>query len=209
MAPKRSTTAAETTSVRYERGETIFTQGDHCEHIHYIRSGGVMVSAQSAAGEKAVIAMLGPGDFLGEGCLAGQPSHVSTAVATRASAVMRIARGRMTALLHGEHALSDRFMSHVLTRNIRMQEDLTDQIFGAGETRVASTLLRLARYGNGARPVPTLPSFGEATLAAMAGTTAARVHLCLERFKRLGFIDYRDGSPLTINRSLLSVVLRG
>jgi CRP/FNR family transcriptional regulator, cyclic AMP receptor protein len=130
-------------------------------------------------------------------------------VATRPSAVMRIARGRMTELLHGQHALSDQFISHVLTRNIRMQEDLTDQIFGAGETRVARTLLRLARYGDGLRPVPTLPRLGEATLAAMAGTTATRVHLCLERFKRLGFIDYREGSPLTINRSLLTIVLGG
>jgi CRP-like cAMP-binding protein len=195
--------------VRYERGETIFMQGDDCEHIHYIRSGGVMVSAVSPTGEKAVIAVLGPGDFLGEGCLAGQPAYVATAVATRPSAVMQIARDRMTALLHQRHTLSDQFLTHVLTRNIRMQEDLTDQIFGAGETRLACALLQMAHYGDRKRPVQMLSNVGEATLATMAGTTAARVHLCLERFERLGFIDYGAGSRLRVNPSLLSVVLRG
>ena len=201
--------AAERTVVRYERGDTIFTQGDDCEHILYIRSGGVMVSALSKAGEQAVIAMLGPGDFLGEGCLAGQPSRPSTAVAVRPSVVFLLARERMAALLHRRHALSDQFISHVLTRNIRMQEDLTDQIFGAGETRLARTLLRMARYGDGGPPKSILPRIAESTLAELAGTTASRVRLCLERFKRLGFIAYQGGSGLTINRSLLSVVLGG
>jgi CRP/FNR family transcriptional regulator, cyclic AMP receptor protein len=198
-----------TASVRYEQGDIIFTQGDDCEHIHYIRSGGVMVSAVSPTGAKAVIAMLGPGDFLGEGCLAGQPAYVATAVATRSSAVMPIARDRMSALLHERHTLSDKFLAHVLTRNIRMQEDLTDQIFGASETRLARALLQMAHYGDRKRLVPTLSKVGEAALAAMAGTTAARVQLSLERFERLGFIDYGADARLTINPSLLSVVLRG
>jgi CRP/FNR family transcriptional regulator, cyclic AMP receptor protein len=194
-------------AVHYESGDTLFRQGDDCEHVHYIRSGGVMVSVSSTRRKQAVIAMLGPGDFVGEACLAGRPAHVSTAVAIGPSMVMRIGRQRMTALLHKQHALSDRFITHVLTRNIRMQEDLTDGIFGAGEARLASALLRLAHYGEHNGPIETLPRLAEATLASMAGTTAARVRACLERFKRLGFVDYRRASHLTIHRSLLSVVL--
>jgi CRP/FNR family cyclic AMP-dependent transcriptional regulator len=201
--------ASERAVVRYERGDTIFAQGDDGEHILYIRSGGVMVSALSPAGEKAVIAMLGAGDFLGEGCLAGQTSRRSTAVAISPSAVVPVARERMTVLLHRRHDVSDRFLAHVLTRNVRMQEDLTDQIFGAGEARLARTLLRLAGYGDVGRPVSTLARIADTRLAELAGTTVSRVHLCLERFKRLGFVDYRDRSRLTINHSLLNVVLGG
>ena len=199
----------ETQVRRYVCGETIFMQGDSCGHILYIRSGGVMITALSKTGQSAVIAMLGPGDFLGEGCLAGQPARPATAVAIRPSAVVPVERTRMAALLHGQHDLSDRFLSHVLTRNIRMQEDLIEQIFGAGETRVARALLRMAHFGGSGRPVQTLARIAEAKLAEMAGTTVCRVHLCLERFKRLGFIDFSDKSRMTIHSSLLTVILGG
>jgi len=201
--------APERAVVRYGSGETIFTQGDDCEHILYIRSGGVMVSASSQAGEQAVIAMLGAGDFLGEDCLAGQTSRRSTAVAISPSAVVPVARERMATLLHRRHDVSDRFLSYVLTRNVRMQEDLTDQIFGAVETRVARTLLRMAGYGSGDQPAATLARIVDTRLAEMADTTVLRVRRCLERFKRLGFVEYRGSSRVTINRSLLNVVLEG
>jgi CRP-like cAMP-binding protein len=197
------------TIVHYERGDTVFTQGDDCEHILYIRSGGVMVSVLSKAGNEAVIAMLGPGDFLGEGCLAGQSSRVSSAVAIRPSAVLLLARQRMAELLHRQHALSERFIAHVLTRNIRMEEDLLEQIFGTGETRLARTMLRLAHCGDRNWPATTLPRIPEERLAELADTTVARVSLCLEKFRRLGFIEYSDDRRLTIHRSLLSVVLHG
>jgi CRP/FNR family cyclic AMP-dependent transcriptional regulator len=195
--------------LHYERGETIFRQGDSCGHILYIRSGGVMITALSETGQSAVIAMLGPGDFLGEGCLAGQPARPGTAVAIRPTAVVPVERTRMAALLHGQHDLSDRFLSHVLTRNIRMQEDLIEHIFGAAETRLARALLRMAHIDDTGRPTQTLARIADAKLAELAGTTVSRVHLCLERFKRLGFIDFSAKSRLTIHSSLLSVVLGG
>jgi CRP-like cAMP-binding protein len=201
--------AARNTVVWYGRGDTIFSQGDECRHILYIRSGGVMVSVLSKSGNTAVIAMLGPGDFLGEGCLAGQPSRVSSAVAIRPSAVLFVARARMAGLLHRQQALSERFIAHVLTRNIRMEEDRIDQILGTSETRLARTMLRLAHYGDRNRRVRTLPRMPEERLAELAGTTVARVSLYLERFRRRGFIEYRDDSRLTIHSSLLSVVLNG
>ena len=200
--------ASERTLRRYASGDTIFTQGDDCAHVLYVRSGGVMVSALSKTGGAAVIAMLGPGDFFGEGCLAGQSSRMSTAVAIKSSIILCVARARMAALLHQQHTLSDRFISHVLTRNIRMQEDLTDQIFGADETRLARALLRLARYG-GDGAIRACPRIAEARLAEMAGTTTAAVRVGLERFRKRGFIEYGGDSRLTIRRSLLNVVLGG
>lgn len=199
--------SAERTVVRYGPGEPVFTQGDDCEHILYIRSGGVMVSVLSKTGNEAVIAMLGPGDFLGEGCLAGQASRVSSAVAIKPSAVLLLARERMAGLLRREPALFDRFVAHMLTRNMRMEEDLIDQILGPAETRLARVMLRLAHYGDRSQPVRTLPRITEERLAELAGTTAARVSLCLKKFRKLGFVEHRDDSRLTIHHSLLSVVL--
>ena len=142
-------------------GDAIFTQGDPGQHVLYIWSGGVTVSAQSRVGKEAVVAVLGTGDFFGEGCLAGQPLRIRSAVAIKPSAVVRVERRAMARLLHHQHGLADHFISHVLMRNIRMEEDLVDQLFGAAETRVARTLLRMARYGEVADPtwiVPRIPA---------------------------------------------------
>src|SRR5216683_6416827 len=133
--------------VEYGRGEAIFTQGDPCEHVLYIQSGGVKLSVLSKTGREAVVAMLGPGDFFGEGCLAGQRFRMGSATAISPSAVLLVAKTQMVRLLHKQHAMSDRFISHMLARNIRIEEDLIDQLFNSSEKRLARTLLLLARYG--------------------------------------------------------------
>ena len=143
--------------VRYGRGDAIFTQGDPCQHVLYIWSGGVTVSARSRVGKEAVVAVLGTGDFFGEGCLAGQPLRNRSAVAITPSAVVPVERRAMAGLLQHQHGLADRFISHVLTRNIRMEEDLLDQLFGAAETRLACTLLRMVRYGEADDPAWIVP----------------------------------------------------
>ncbi len=194
--------------MRYWQGEAIFTQGDPCQHVLYIWSGGVKVSAQSRVGQEAVVAVLGTGDFFGEDCLAGQPLRNRSAVAIKPSAVVPVERGVMAGLLQREHGLSDRFISHVLTRNIRMEEDLLDQLFGAGEIRLARTLLRLAQYGQTDDSEWIVARVPVERLAEMAGTTAVRAKMCLESFSKHGFIEYRDDGRLKINRSLLAVLLR-
>jgi CRP/FNR family transcriptional regulator, cyclic AMP receptor protein len=191
----------------YGRGETIFTQGDTCEDVLYIQSGGVTLSVLSKTGREAVVAMLGPGDFFGEGCLAGQPVRTGSAKAITPSVILRVGKHKMIRLLHEQHAMSDRFISHVLSRNIRIEEDLIDQLFNSNEKRLARTLLRLAHYGTQNTPARMVPKISQKTLADMIGTTRARVNFLLNRFKRLGFIEYNGEVPLKINSSLLSVVL--
>ena len=195
------------TVVQYGRGEAIFTQGDTCDHVMYIQSGGVKLSVLSKTGREAVVAMLGPGDFFGEGCLAGQPLRMGSATAVTPSAVLRLRKGQMVRLLHKQHAMSDRFISHMLTRNIRIEEDLIDQLFNSSEKRLARTLLLLARYGKQAKPVRMVPKISQETLAEMVGTTRSRVNSFLNRFKKLGFIEYNGELPIRIDSSLLSVVL--
>ena len=195
-------------SVRYGQGDAIFTQGDPGQHVLYIWSGGVKVSAQSGVGREAVVAVLGTGDFFGEGCLAGQPLRNRSAVAIKPSAVVPVEKRAMARLLHDQHGLAERFISHVLTRHIRMEEDLVDQLFGAAEMRLARTLLRMTRYGDADAPDWTVPSIPAERLAEMAGMTGVRAELCLERFSKQGFIEYCEDGRLRINRSLLSVVLR-
>ena len=191
----------------YGRGETIFTQGDVCEEVLYIQSGGVKLSVLSKNGREAVVAMLGPGDFFGEGCLAGQPVRVGTATAITPSVILLVRKEKMVLLLHKQHAMSDRFISHMLSRNIRIEEDLIDQLFNSSEKRLARTLLLLARYGKQDEPARVVPKISQETLAKMVGTTRSRVNFFLNKFKRLDFIDYDGDVPLKINNSLLSVVL--
>jgi CRP-like cAMP-binding protein len=191
--------------VEYRRAEVIFTQGDPCEHVLYIQSGGVKLSVLSNAGREAVVAMLGPGEFFGEGCLAGQSVRVGSATATTDSAVLLVDKDQMVGLLHKQHALSDRFIAHMLARNIRIEEDLVDQLFNSSEKRLARTLLLLARYGKHDTPVRAVPTISQETLAEMVGTTRSRVNFFMKKFQRLGFIDYTDG--LKVNHSLLTVVL--
>jgi CRP-like cAMP-binding protein len=195
------------TVVDYKRGATIFTQGDTCEDVLYIQTGGVKLSVLSKTGRRAVVAMLGPGDFFGEGCLAGQPVRMSSATALTPSVVLLIAKEKMVRLLHKQHAMSDRFIVHMLSRNIRIEEDLIDQLFNSSEKRLARTLLLLARYGKQDLPARAVPKIPQETLAEMVGTTRSRVNFFLNKFKRLGFIEYDGELPLKINSSLMSVVL--
>jgi CRP/FNR family cyclic AMP-dependent transcriptional regulator len=195
------------TVIQYGRGDTIFTQGDACEHVLYIQSGGVKLSVLSKIGKEAVVGMLGPGDFFGEGCLAGQPLRMGSATAITPSAILRVGKRQMVELLHQQHAMSDRFIRHMLTRNIRIEEDLIDQLFNSSEKRLARTLLLLARYGKQAKPVRMVQTISQETLAEMIGTTRSRVNFFLNKFKKLGFIEYKGELPIKINSSLLSVVL--
>jgi CRP/FNR family cyclic AMP-dependent transcriptional regulator len=191
----------------YGRGESIFTQGDDCRDVLYIQSGGVKLSVLSKHGREAVVAMLGPGDFFGEGCLAGQPVRMGSATAITPSVILLVRKHKMLRLLHRQHAMSDRFISHMLSRNIRIEEDLVDQLFNSSEKRLARALLMLARYGKQDVPARTVPKVSQETLAKMVGTTRSRVNFFLNKFKRLGFIEYDGNVPLKINHSLLSVVL--
>jgi CRP-like cAMP-binding protein len=195
------------TIAEYGRGETVFTQGDACEDVFYIKSGGVKLSVLSKIGREAVVATLGPGDFFGEGCLAGQPVRMGSATAITPSVILLVSKQKMIRLLHEQHGMSDRFISHMLSRNIRIEEDLIDQLFNSSEKRLARTLLLLARYGKHDQPVRLVPKISQETLAEMVGTTRSRVNFFLNKFKKLGFIEYNGDVPLKINSSLLSVVL--
>jgi CRP-like cAMP-binding protein len=191
--------------VEYRRGEVIFTQGDACDHVLYIQKGGVKLSVLSKSGREAVVAMPGPGEFFGEGCLAGQSVRMGSATATTDSTILLVDKDHMVRLLHKQHALSDRFIAHMLARNIRIEEDLIDQLFNSSEKRLARTLLLLARYGKHDTPVRAVPPISQETLAEMVGTTRSRVNFFMKKFQRLGFIDYTHG--LKVNNSLLTVVL--
>ena len=193
--------------VQYARGDAIFVQGDAGRHVMYIRSGGVKLSVLSNTGREAVVALLGPGDFFGEGCLAGQRLRTGTATAMTQSAVVRVAKPAMLRLLHKQQAVSDQFITHMLSRKMRIEEDLVDQLFNSSEKRLARALLLLARYGKQDKPVRLLPRISQAALAKIVGTTRSRVNFFLTKFKRLGFIEYDRKLPLKINSSLLSVVL--
>jgi CRP/FNR family cyclic AMP-dependent transcriptional regulator len=195
------------TIVEYGRGATIFTQGDRCEDVLYIQTGGVKLSVLSKAGREAVVATLGPGDFFGEGCLAGQPVRMGSATAITPSVILLVGKDKMVRLLHKQHAMSDRFIAHMLSRNIQIQQDLIEQLFNSSEKRLARTLLLLARYGRRDKPVRVLPHIPQATLAEMVGTTQSKVKCFLNKFTRLGFIERNGVNALKINSSLLSVVL--
>ena len=195
--------------VAYCRGEAIFTQGDACETILYIQGGSVKLSVLSKTGREAITAMLGPGDFFGEGCLAGQPVRLGSATALTSSTILRVDKDQMIKLLHDQHTLSDRFIAHMLSRNLRIEEDLVDQLFNSSEKRLARALLLLARYGKQDKPMRAIPPISQETLAEMVGTTRSRVNFFMNTFKRLGFIEYKEFKDgLKVNNSLLTVVLR-
>jgi len=199
------TSGLERIITRYPSSTVVFSQGDPAAHVFYIQEGTVRLSVLSASGREAVIAILGPGDFFGEGCLAGQPVRMGTATATVATTVLVIEKAPMLQLLHDQASLSDRFLAHLLTRNIRIEEDLVDQLFNSSEKRLARALLLLARYGTVDEPVSKVAKVSQEVLAEMVGTTRSRVNFFMNKFRRLGFIEYNGG--LTINKSLLSVVL--
>jgi CRP/FNR family transcriptional regulator, cyclic AMP receptor protein len=191
--------------VEFPKKASIFSQGDAAKHVMYIQSGGVKLSVVNENGKEAVVAVLRAGDFFGEGCLSGQPLRMGSAAATAPTTVLLIDKDEMIRVLHAEHAFSDRFITYLLSRNIRIEEDLIDQLFNSTEKRLARALLLLARYGRKDEPQRILPKVSQETLAEMIGTTRSRVNLFMNKFKKLGFIDNSDG--LEINSSLLSVVL--
>jgi len=192
--------------VAYGRSDVIFSQGDPCNSVMYLRSGAIQLSVLSHAGKEAIVATLGPGDFLGEGALAGHPVRLETASATMATTVLVVPKKQMIRLLHSHHALSDRFIAHMLVRNARLEADLVDQLFNSSEKRLARTLLLLARYGKNEKTQRVLPAVSQETLAEMIGTTRSRVNFFLNKFRKLGFIRY-DAAGLTVNPSLLTLVV--
>jgi CRP/FNR family cyclic AMP-dependent transcriptional regulator len=189
----------------FKKKDTIFSQGDSGKAVLYIQKGGVRLSVVNQRGKEAVVAVLGPGDFFGEGCLAGQTSRIATATAVIATTVMSIDKKEMSRVLHAEHEFSDRFIAHMLLRNIRVEEDLVDQLFNSSEKRLARTLLLLARYGKEDKSEKLLPKISQEMLAEMVGTTRSRVNFFMNKFRKLGLIKY-NGS-IEVNSSLLSVVL--
>jgi CRP/FNR family transcriptional regulator, cyclic AMP receptor protein len=190
---------------QFKGADIIFSQGTPANSVMYVQKGAVKLTAVSESGKEAIITILGPGDFFGEGCLAGQPLRMGNATATIPSTVLVIDKKEMQDVLHEQHELSDLFISFVLTRNIRIEEDLVDQLFNSTEKRLARTLLLLARYGKEEQPQRALPRVSQETLAEMIGTSRTRVNLFMNKFKRLGFIKYNGG--IHIDASLLSVVL--
>jgi CRP/FNR family cyclic AMP-dependent transcriptional regulator len=191
--------------VEYRRSQKIYVQGDHATSVMYIQAGTLKLSVVNKVGKEAVVGILGPGDFFGEGCLAGQPVRMGTATAITPTTILVIEKKEMMRVLHSEHAVSDRFMSYILSRNIRIEEDLIDQLFNSSEKRLARTLLLLARYGKESEPEKMLPKVSQEMLAEMIGTTRTRVNFFMNKFRKLGFIRYNGG--LQVRNSLLSVVL--
>jgi CRP-like cAMP-binding protein len=185
--------------------QTIFSQGDPAKDVMYIQEGGVRLAVVNATGKEAVVAVLGLGDFFGEGCLAGQSVCMATATAISSTTVLIISKDEMIRVLRSEHEFSDRFIAYMLARNIRVQADLVDQLFNSSEKRLARALLLLASYGAEDEPGKKIPKVSQELLAEMIGGTRSRVNLFMNKFRKLGFIRYNGG--LYIDKSLLSVVL--
>jgi CRP/FNR family cyclic AMP-dependent transcriptional regulator len=189
----------------FPKKAVVFAQGDPAKSVMYIQAGRVKLTVVNGIGKEAVVAVLGPGDFFGEGCLAGQPIRIGAATASTLTTVLIIEKDEMIRVLHAEHEFSDRFISYMLTRNIRIETDLVDQLFNSTEKRLARALLLLARYGEDDVQHRVLPKISQEILAETIGTARSRVNLFMNKFKKLGFIKYNGG--LQVNRSLMSVVL--
>jgi CRP/FNR family transcriptional regulator, cyclic AMP receptor protein len=191
----------------FPKKQPIFVQGDPSDAVFYIQEGKVRLTVVSKIGKEATIGILNVGDFFGEGCLTGQPVRLCSATAVTDCSVMRIGKKAMMEVLHREHAFSDMFVAYLLTRNIRYEEDLVDQLFNSSEKRLARMLLLLAHFGKEGVPETLVPKISQETLAEMVGTTRSRVSFFMNRFRRLGFIDYDGGSGLQVHSSLLNIVL--
>ena len=189
----------------YRAKQVVFAQGDPADAVYYVESGKVKLTVLSKQGKQAVIAILGTGDFFGEGCLAGQPLRMSTASTMQASAIARVDKKRMVALLRREPEFAEVFLAYLLSRNVRIEEDLVDHLFNSSEKRLARLLLLLAHFGKESRPEPVIPKVSQETLAAMVGTTRSRVSYFMNRFRKMGFIHYNGG--LNVHTALLSIVL--
>jgi CRP/FNR family cyclic AMP-dependent transcriptional regulator len=187
--------------------QTIFVQGDSSDAVFYIQQGKVRLTVVSNLGKEATIGILNEGDFFGEGCLTGQTLRLCSATAMTDCTVMRIDKKSMMDVIHREHAFSDMFVAYLLTRNIRHEEDLVDQLFNSSEKRLARVLLLLAHFGKDSKPEGAIPKISQETLAEMVGTTRSRVNFFMNRFRKLGFIDYHSGDALQVHSSLLHIVL--
>jgi CRP/FNR family cyclic AMP-dependent transcriptional regulator len=189
----------------FRRKQRIFSQGDPADQVFYVQEGAVRLSVVSAAGKEAVVGTMGPSDFFGEGCLAGQEIRMGSATAVLPTRLLVVEKKKMVRVLHEQHALADRFITYVLARNIRIEEDLIDQLFNSSEKRLARALLLLARYGMEGPPRKMKVKVSQEVLAGMVGTTRSRVNYFMNKFRKLGFIEYNGG--VHINDALLSVVL--
>src|SRR5947207_10418924 len=190
---------------KFRRKETVFAQGDPAKHVMYIQEGGVKLTVVNETGKEAVVAILGPGDFFGEGCLAGQSVCMATATTIAPTTVLVIEKNEMIRVLHEEHEFSDRFIAYMLARDVRVEEDLIDQLFNSSEKRLARTLLLLAHYGARGHPQKVLPKVSQEVLAEMIGTTRPRVSFFMNKFRKLSFIEYNG--KIHVNNSLRRVVL--
>lgn len=189
----------------YHKGQVIFSQGERCHGVMYVQRGGVKLTVTSSEGKEAVIALMYAGEFFGQGCIGGQPFRSATAVAGESTSVLVIGKGEMIRVLHDEHEFSERFVSHMLRRNIRAEEDMADQLFNPSEKRLARTLLLIAHYGKEDQSEKIVAKISQKTLAEMIGTTRSRVSFFMNRFRKLGYIKYNGG--LEIKSSLLRIVL--
>ena len=194
-------------AIEYGANRNIFWEGDPADSVFFLRQGKVKLTVTSQQGKEAIIAVLGSGDLFGEGCLAGQLLRMATATAMTDCSLVRLERRLMVRLLHEQHALSELFVTHLLSRNIRYEADLVDQLFNSSEKRLARILLLLSHFGKESRAEPVLPRISQENLADMIGTTRSRVSHFMNKFRKLGFIDYGDEGGLTVNSGLLSVVL--
>jgi CRP/FNR family transcriptional regulator, cyclic AMP receptor protein len=193
--------------VAFAKKQTIFAQGDPSDAVFYIKKGKIKLTVVSQVGKEATIGILNEGDFFGEGCLTGQPLRLGSATAITDCSVMQIGKKSMVEVLHREHEFSDMFVAFLLTRNIRYEEDLVDQLFNSSEKRLARILLLLAHFGKEGVPEIVIPKISQESLAEMVGTTRSRVSFFMNRFRKLGFIDYQAGDELQVHSSLLNVVL--
>jgi CRP/FNR family cyclic AMP-dependent transcriptional regulator len=193
------------TQANYRKNQRVFSQGDAADAIFYILKGKVKLTVVSKQGKAAVVAMLGEGDFFGEGCLAGQPMRMASAATMSESSIVRLEKTGVIRLLHVQPAFSELFLRYLLARNIRIEEDLVDQLFNSSEKRLARVLLLLANFGKEGRPEPVMPKVSQETLADIVGTTRSRVSFFMNRFRKLGFIQYDSG--LEVHSSLLNVIL--
>ena len=195
------------TVLEYGASRVIFVQGDAADSVWYLQKGEVKLAVTSRQGKEAIVSVLGANEFFGEGCLAGQPLRISTATAVTDCSLYRIEKALMVRLLHEEHGISELFITHLLTRNTRFEEDLVDQLFNSSERRLARILLLLAHFGKESRTETVHPGINQEHLAQMVGTTRSRVSHFMNKFRTLGFIDYAGNGALTVNNGLLSVIL--
>ncbi|MGE5850357.1 MAG: Crp/Fnr family transcriptional regulator [Candidatus Methylomirabilota bacterium] len=191
--------------VDYRKDKIVFAQGDPADAVFYLRQGKVKLTVVSTQGKEAVVAILGQDTFFGEGCLIAQPLRMATASTLTPCSILRLEKSAMVRVLHTEPAFAERFITHLLARNIRIEEDLVDQLFNSAEKRLARVLLLLANFGKEGTPEPVIPQISQETLADMIGTTRSRVNFFMNRFRKLGFIDYNDG--LEVNSALVNVLL--